>query len=40
MLGVWKESSIKWLQELQDELDERHADSECCPSDRPLVVWD
>ena len=40
MLGVWKESSIKWLQELQDELDERHADSECCPSARPLVVWD
>ena len=40
MLGVWKESSIGWLQELQEELDWRHEDYERCPADRPLVVWD
>ena len=40
MLGVWKESSIRWLRELVQELEQRHLDYGFSASTVPVVLWD
>ena len=40
MLGVWKESSVRWLEGLVGALVKRHANWGCPPGEAPVVVWD
>lgn len=40
MLGVWKQSSIKWLRALVAELEQRHAEAGGGRGSAPVVLWD
>ncbi|KAL4428433.1 hypothetical protein ABPG75_002522 [Micractinium tetrahymenae] len=40
MLGVWKQSSIRWLRELVEVLQARHAAAGGSPGSAPTVEWD
>lgn len=40
MLGVWKDTSIPWLQGLVVQLQQRHAERGGSPASAPVVLWD
>lgn len=40
MLGVWKQSSIRWLRELVEALRTRHTAAGGSPGSAPVVQWD
>lgn len=40
MLGVWKDTSMPWLQGLVEALQQRHAECGGSPGSAPVVLWD
>lgn len=40
MLGVWKDTSIAWLQGLVAALQQRHEERGGSPGSAPVVLWD